>query len=252
MAQSTETLLKMVQDIAREMSSFVPNSISDTKEAYDIAALIQETYNDLVAMGRIPKAETQFRLVASGDNDLPCKMTIPGGVSNLYNVYYNKKTSVSDPDAFREVHFRTPREFMKTLEGRDSTDTNVTVMSDADVSFNIYTNKHPSIYTTLNHEDVYFDAHYSSLDTTLQASKTRCYGEELATFTINDTFTPSINLDTARLLKAEAKSRCFSIIKQAPNQKIEVEANRQRVFSQLYSGKFPKDRQERVNYGRRR
>jgi len=250
MAQNRETLLEMVQDISREMSSFKPNNIND-QEARDIAETIKETYSDLASIGRIPKTDLQFRLVASGDADLPIKMTIPEGINDLYKLYYNKKETVSAPDAFRKVDYRTPTEFIELSFGRDSTSTDVEVVTDGDATFNVLTNRHPTYYTTWNQEDLYFDSYYSALDDTLQASKTRCYGKQLPTFTIEADFVPVMSIDTARMVKAEAKARCFAIIKQVPNQKIELEANRLRVFSQRHKGIFPEDRQHNVNYGRK-
>mgnify|MGYP000149502562 CR=1 FL=1 len=51
----------------------------------------------------------------------------------------------------------------------------------------------PSFYTSFDDEHIVMDSYKSSVETTLQNSKTQAYGVVYPTFTISDTFTPDLD-----------------------------------------------------------
>lgn len=251
MATTKKTLLVMVQDILRDMSSRSVNSINDSSEAIGVANILRDVYIELVTQGKIPATETFVQLQASGSISYPCKMTLPDGVIDLREVAYNKKLTASAADAYSTIEYLEPYAFVRRLDSRDSTDSTVTQMTDGAVTFNLYTNKHPTFYTLWDQTTLYFDSYYSTLDSTLQASKSRAHVLQIPTFTIDDNFIPTIALDTQQLLIAEARARCFAWIKQIPDAKAEYEASRNRSLSRGYKGQVKRDNMQHINYGRR-
>jgi hypothetical protein len=80
-----------------------------------------------------------------------------------------------------------------------------------------YTDRKPKYYTTLEGDQVLFDAYDSSVDNTLQQSKTLCTGSKVPTFTMSDTFIPDLSPRQFQLLLNEAKDQAFIELKQQQN-----------------------------------
>ena len=94
-------------------------------------------------------------------------------------------------------------------------------------TFYYKTQSQPCYCTVLNDYYVIFDSYDSTQDSTLQASKTMCYGEIIPYWTMTDTFIPNIDDNQVPLLLNEAKSLAFFELKQTSHSKAEQEARRQ-------------------------
>jgi len=94
------------------------------------------------------------------------------------------------------------------------------------------------------------DAWKSSLESTLQESKTRAMGVTYPTFSISDSYTPDLDSSMFPYLIREATSRCISIYKGGPDQKVEQAARRQKVHVQNDKYRLEAPSKKR-NYGRR-
>jgi hypothetical protein len=71
-----------------------------------------------------------------------------------------------------------------------------------------------------------FDSYDSTVDSTLQQSKTLCYGLKDYTWTETDTFVPPLDAEQFPLLLNEAISLAWSELKQAQHAKAESMARR--------------------------
>jgi hypothetical protein len=251
MAVQRQTLLSLVKDIAREMHSHIPSSVTDNQEATDIAHIIKETYYDMVALHKIPRSHKVIKLDASGDSAKPCLMTLPEDIEEIFSVNYDNKKVITDKVLMREVTYKSPTEFVDYVNGRDSTASNITIQVHNELSINVYSDQHPNCWTTFNDGSILFDGYFSTLDTTLQASKTQVFVHEADEFLIEDTYVPAVNLDSMRELKAEAKAMCFSIVKKEPNATAEINARRHRALGQGYRGVTERSASDRVDYGKR-
>jgi len=128
-----------------------------------------------------------------------------------------------------DVIYKTPEEFLAIVDVRHSDAANVLVVSDAiGVSMNILTDVPPTYYTSFDDEYVVFDSYDSTVDVTLQSSKSQCHGKITPVFTIADSFIPDLPSQMFSYLLNEAKSTAFLILKQAPNQKAEQHSVSQR------------------------
>lgn len=227
------------------MDSEEVNSISDSVEATQIASVVEDTYYNIVSTRVIPEHKKLITLTALSNSAKPTHFTYPTNTKEVERLFYN--TSTDGSYNYTEVYFLEPVEFLRRLP---STVTSTTkLVTHDDYRLIITTNRMPRYYTSFDDDSIVMDSHDSSIDTTLQASKTRAYGTVYPTFTISDTFVPDLDRTLMPLLLAEAKSTCFSLFKSGPDLKVEQSARRLKstMFNDMY-----KTRQEnkRPKYGR--
>lgn len=234
------TLLSMVQSILSDMDSEPVNSIFDTEEAQQCASVIKDTYFNIVAARETPENDRLLKLTALSDVTKPVVMKYPDNLKEIRLFEYDGK----------EVYWKDPVKFLDSLPNAGDAD----VISYADpvsgISLTARSDKNPRYYTSFDNEYIVCDSYDSAVDTTLQESKTRCWGTMYPTFTLADTFTPDLNEVVFPYLLAEAKSVCFSIFKSGSDPKIE-QASR-RLKSGIQNDRFKTKRENTRNfYGRR-
>ena len=228
------TLLEMVQDIMSDMDSDEINSINDTVEALQVAQIIKTTYYNIIDGKDFPFLYELFRLNASTNNLKPTHMTLPEDIIDLKTIKYNTRKSTDTKDKYVEIKYKDPQDFLYMLDQRDSSATEVTVVTDdSGISLNIYNDTCPKYFTSFNDETLVFDAYDKLVDTTLKSSKTQCHGKRSVTFTLLDTFTPDLPVQMFTYLLAESKSTAFVTLKQMANPKAEqVSTSQRRRMSQ--------------------
>lgn len=224
------TVLEMTQDILSDMDSDEVNSISDTIEAQQVAQILKTTYNEIIdGHDNWPHLNTLVQLEASGDNTKPTHMRMPTNLQHLNWIKYNKRKSGDTKDKYSNVCYMTPFDFMSYINQRNSADSTVTSVTDfSSVTLLIRNDHHPTYWTSFDDEYIVCDAHYSTLDDTLQTVKTQAEGPRDAVFTISDTFIPDLPAKAFSYLLAEAKSVAFNALKQSANAKEEQRSKRQR------------------------
>lgn len=244
------TLLEFVQEVARATKQNVPSTLSANEFAEDVAYLTRNMYYDMVNLKRVPRASKVIELDASGTSTYPTIMTMPDAGVDLLKISYNKKTSVSARNSFSPVYYRTPQEFLDMTNSRDSTSSNVTVMTWEGIDYNIKSDTHPSYFTTLDHDTLIFDSHYSTLDTTLMSSKTQVHVGYVEEFSITDATVIPVNLEVERELLAKVIAMTYSEILSAPSPSSERRARKLSVFGQGTRGLVQGSYEDRVNNGR--
>jgi hypothetical protein len=223
------TLLEIVQSILSDMDSEEVNSIDDTLEALQVASIVKDTYNAMVVAKEIPEHRGLLKLTALGDSDYPTHFEYPTDTSQFESIWYNVSTSGSVE--YREIKFLEPLDF---LEATDNNDDNTTQVLDKNGGTTLFirNDRMPNYYTSFDDHYIVMDSHDNTIDTTLQASKTRAYGISYPSFSIEDTFTPDLDAEMFPLLLAESKSACFSLLKVQPDPKVEQRARRLRSYLQ--------------------
>lgn len=247
----TMTILDMTQDILSDMNSDEVNSINDTAESLEVAQIIKTTYFNIIDGKHWPWLKELFILTASGITARPTHMQIPSDIVEVEFVKYNVRKSTDTRDYYKTLKYKTPEEFLSMCEVRNSSDTNITIVTDNSGTFlNIFTNKAPEYYTSFDDSYIVFDSYDADLESTLQASKTQCYGTRYPTWTMSDTFEPDLPVQMFSYLLAEAKATCFSTIKQMTNQKAEQHSISQRRRMSQDAWKLTKGIKY-PNYGRK-
>jgi len=238
-----KTLLELVQSILSDMDSEPVNSISDSIEAEQIASVVEDTYFNFVSSREIPEHRRLIKITALSDNTKPTHFKYVG--RQLYWIRYN--IDENSQTNYREIKYMDPGSFAT----RNLDTSNVTTVYDVSASTNllILNDRMPSLYTSFDDEHIVMDAFKSSVESTLQTTKTQAYGIVTPTFSLSDTFEPDIDEDLIPYLLAEAKSACFSLFKSGSDPKVEQSARRLKSF--VTTGLY-RTKQENVrnNYGR--
>lgn len=223
------TLLEMVQDIANDLNTEEVNSISDTVEAAQIAQVIRTTYYEFITNKQLPAFKKLTKLVNLSDVTKPNYLRIPENVRKVEFVNFNKKLLSTDKDMFEELEYVYPDEFIRRVNGRDSTDDNIVRVEDFDgVPLLIMNDKAPDFYTSFDDEYVVFDSYVEDIGSTLLESYSQAQVLYTPSWTVDDDFVPDLPVEAFPGLLAEAKSTAFLVIKQMANEKAEQQSKRQR------------------------
>ena len=216
------TLLEMTQDILSDMDSDEVNSINDSVESLQVAQILKSTYYNIIDGRDYDFLYELFQLNASVDNNKPTHMKLPDTIIDLKYIKYNTRKATDTKDKYVKIQYLMPEDFMNIVDRRDSSKSNVTVVTDSTgISINVVNDKAPEYFTSFDDENLVFDSYDSGIDTTLQANKTQSLGKRSVTFTISDNFTPDLPVQMFTYLLAEAKSNAFATLKQLPNTKAE-------------------------------
>lgn len=230
---SKMTLLEMVQDILSDMSSDEVNSIGDTTESLQVANIVRSKYRDIISRIHIPEHEQLFQLVPSNDALKPTLMYIPTEVNRVDSIKY-LDTSTTD-QGYTYITILPIDQFLDMNNTMDTslatvgtfTFTNDTNSYPSSYTFSFDTDRQPTYCTIIGNYYVLFDAYNSTVETTLQASKTQCFGQVTPTFLMQDSYIPQLDDKEFSLLLNEAKAWAFYTLKQTPHAKAEQEAKRQ-------------------------
>lgn len=253
------TLLELTQNILSSLDGDEVNSITDTTESLQVVKCIETTYWDIISRGEFPRNFTFFSLTPSGDPLKPTLMYLPDTQLTLSWVRYNRELPVDPSPNFSNVEFQDLDTFLQRMYALDSTDTAVTEYdhqfpNGATMTFLSRNDRHPTYYTTPDDQSVIFDSYDNTVDTTLQESKTMCYGEKLPTFTETDNFVADLPAKQFSLLLNEAKALAWAELKQAQNAKAEQRARKGWISSQKSKRNIdnPRNELDRLpNYGRK-
>lgn len=230
----TYTLLEIVQKILSDMDSEEVNSIDDTSESLQIASIVEDTFYNIVYNRLIPEHQQTLKLVSLSDSAKPTHFYYPDNVYNVTMVEYD--TSSDSSFSYSEVHFLHPKDFLDRTGKVTSDYVNVTDPVSG-TNLRIVNNRMPKFYTTFDDDYIVMDSYDSTIDSVLQSSKTRVMGTKVPTFSITNSFVPDIDHNYFPLLINESKSVAMSILKGAPDPKVEQAARRQRsrIQNDLYN-----------------
>lgn len=238
------TLLEMVQSILNDMDSEHVNSISDTVEAQQIASVVEDTYYNIISARDIPEHNKLLSLTAMSDSTKPTHFRYPTNTKVIKRIDYNVGTVAEK--SFKEIFWVDPVTFLDRMDE----DGLLVETYDGNIDIFVSTNYAPTYYTSFDDNFIIMDSYDSSVESTLQSSKTRAFGSVYPTFSQIDDFEPDLDENMLPLLLAEAKSTCFSLFKGGSDPKIEQAARRLKSYVQndMYKTQRPN---KRPNYGRK-
>lgn len=286
------TLIEMVQGILSAMDSDNVNSINDTVEAQQVANIVKFCYNDITSQVELPDEYTLLQLNASGDATKPCVMTIPQGYANIEWVRYNKQgsgapaPSVGDgswttPDGlviyfgtaearfgssstggnyqqYREIKYLKREDFLNEIQNFVNDQPNIVTYTINEHGTNIpllcRNDKQPDYWTVFDNRTIVFDSYAASVETTLQTSKTMCYGKKVPTFYMLDGWTIDLDDKYTSYLFNEAKATAFVELKQQANPRAEKAARIAKIKTQKNKKAAPygePGHDDSPDYGRR-
>jgi hypothetical protein len=136
-------------------------------------------------------------------------------------------TPIAVPLFYQDVQICTNDDFIDMINKFSPDDGDVYGYTFQGMNLRYKNDKKPQYCTIVQDYTVLFDSYDRIVDSTLQSSKTECYGQIVPAFKLVDDFIPDISDDVFPLLLNEAKSLAFYELKQTMHQKAEQEAKRQ-------------------------
>lgn len=250
------TYLEIVDSIHQDLNG--PNNqeiiytLHQTQLSSMITRVVKEVYYHIIDGKDWPQLYQVFLLTARGAS-LPTHMQIPSNVMDFDYIKYNVRTATDTKDKYTDIKYLRPKEFMDVLDVRDSSSTDIDVITEtAGLKLNIFNDRAPQYWTSFDETDVVFDAYDSAVDATnLVDGKTQCRGKVYPTVTESNTFVFDLPVDAFSYFLAEAKSTCFALILKEGNPKAEQMSNTQRRRMSKQAWKNRNEMNTRYpNYGR--
>jgi hypothetical protein len=226
-----KSLLEIVQDILSDMGGDEVNSISDTVESSQVAQIVRTTYENMMANRNWPHQKKLAKLTASGNTALPTHMTMEDNVKEIISIKYNCIASGDTKKVYRDVRYVEPDDFLRIVYNRDNTASNVdTIVDPTGAELFIKNDSYPTYLTSFDDVTIVFDSYDSSVESTLQQSKTQVLAYIIPSWTHVDGFTPDLPAEAFPALIEESKNRAFQKIAQRVDQTAAIESRRQQAW----------------------
>lgn len=247
------TLLDLVQDLLSASSGDTVNSIFDTAEAEQVARIVGDCYKVLRVRLSIPEVYGLFELEASGTSTKPVYMTRPSTFQTIDWVRYDAKEAISDPSEYQNVECITLEEFLSRSNDLDPTqdfvDSGTYSVNNASVELRYRNDEAPSYFAFLSPTELVFNSYDSTVDTTLQKTKTLCYGRKSQAFSLEDTWEIPFDEAGVALLTQDSKTQLGAELHQMENA---LSAKKARVVMSLIEQPYRIDPYPApYNYGRK-
>ena len=209
-----KTLLSIVQGLLSDIDGDEVNAISDTTESLQVAQVVQSVYEDLMTRKYQPHLKSLFAL-DSTTSTTPTHMRMPENVMEVNIINYDKKNSIQTDPKVQEVFYKEPIDFLIYINGRNSDNSDVDLVTDfGGTNIKIINDTAPTYWTSFDDEYIVFDSYDSDVDSNLQNSKSQLVGYKEPSLSIDDATIPDMPAEGFPLLISEAKKQCLADIKQ--------------------------------------
>lgn len=227
-----QTLLEMVQKIEESIQGQEINSISDTREALQIANIIKDSYYYLLRVRQIEPKNNLFSFHSLSDLTKPVYLKILDVVTEFDMFkYFDKKD-----ERYIDLQYVEPQEFIERSLTLNPKEDNVERIQDfSGIYFNIKNDKHPQYYTIFDDEHIVLDSYDKSVEDTIQESNVIAVGVKLPPFELEDTFIPDLAPQHFGLLFSKAKVKATYELDSTINQIEQDDMRKQLITADRYS-----------------
>lgn len=193
----------MVQRVLESVDGQMVESISDTREAMQVANIIKECYEHLLYTRDIKAKSNLVQLHSMSDTTHPTLFTINNDIEQITLFKYFDKSN----DRYVDLTWMDPEQFVDMCLDRNPTKDNVMSVKDdaSGVRYNVYTDRCPQYFTSFDDLHIVCDAFNSQDSHTLLEEYTTVYGYKQPEFKLEDTFVPDLAPQHFSLLLSEAK-----------------------------------------------
>ena len=241
----------MTQKVLSSIDGDEVNSIFDTVEAEQVADIIERSYWTLVDNKFIPEHQTLLNLSSPSDSSRPTHLKLPTGVDKICWVRYNTIKDGAVDLNYYKIPYVSPEAFLQASFSLTSSESEVLEIDENGTTILVRNDQAPTHWTSFDDEYMIFNSYDSTVDSTLQVSKTMVFGSVEPVWTKGDTFTPDMDGNLFTALLNDAISMAHLELKQQAHSKAEKNARASRAKSQRYKRNFEEARdQSYPNYGR--
>ncbi len=224
------TLLELTQAVLSSMDSDEINSINDTVESQQVVEVIKTVYDDIISRSDLTTNKTIFNLTASTNPLQPIVMSKPEDIERIEWIKYDTRALGDTTPNWTNLTYLPPVDFIDYMHSGNLEGTEIETFEYTNgafvMTFTFRNDTAPHYYTSFDDNSIFFDSYDSEIDTTLQSSKSLCYGLKVTAFEKTDDFTPELQPQQFALLLHESKSLAWAELKQAGHEKAEQSARR--------------------------
>lgn len=225
------TLLEMVQDILSDMVSDEVNDIDDTIESQAVANILKSTYLTMLANRNWPHTRRLLQLEGLGDVNRPNYLRLPTRLKEVVEIKYDVRKQGDLDQLYRTIKYLQPDEFLKLIEHRKESDPRFVKITDfGGAPLLIQNDKAPEYYTSFDDVHIVCDSYDGTVSSTLMQSANTCLAYITPEWDRSNDAIPDLPIDAFPGYLAEAKSACFYNLKQMTNERLELEARRQKIW----------------------
>lgn len=222
------TLLELVQDILSNIDGDEVNSITDTFESEQVATILKNTFIAMSSNRDWPTHSDIIQIPSYGDVTKPTHMKLPDGVKRIKSLMYDKADLNDTRTMYREVKYISPDAFLRKTNLENSDLDEVDVVTDpSGVKLLIRNDTHPTYYTSFDDRTLVFNSYNSSVDSSLQESKTQALVDIMPVWQTSDDFIVDLPDVAFSAFFNEALSAASLRLRQTVDMKAEQEAKRQ-------------------------
>lgn len=219
-----KSLLGLTQDILNDLDADEVNSIDDTVESQQVANIVRQTYESMIANRNWPHLRKLITLDSSLNLARPTYFRIPENMKEMEIFRYDKH-KLDGINRYEDIKFLYPDQFLQYVSGRNSTNEHtLTVLDPSGIKLFILNNVAPTYWTSFDDDYIICDSYDAVVDDTLQSSKTQVVAYLEPEWVHEDDAVPNLPSEAFTALLEDAKSTAFLVIKQSVNQKAESKA----------------------------
>ena len=197
------TLLEMVQRILEYTDGQVVQSITDTREAMQVANCVKESYEHLLYTRDIKAKADLIQMHSMSDTTQPTVFHINEDLEQISLFKYYDKHN----ERYVTLTWMEPECFIYLCLHIDHRKDNVITITEptSGVKYNVYNDRVATYYTSFNDKDIVCDAWNSEDSSTMMEEYTVVYGYKQPEFKLEDTFVPDLAPQHFSLLLSTAK-----------------------------------------------
>ena len=166
------------------------STIDDGIESQQVASIAEKVFydlnNDIFGSNHL---ESLVQLEALADSTKPNYLRLPDEASSIKHdaVMYDISSDVANIE-MKEIEYLTPLDFLELIGKKKASTTNQIVTDFGGYRMTIDNDAAPQYYTSFNDEHLVFDSFDSTVDSTLQSSKSGVITQLQRSFTQSDTY----------------------------------------------------------------
>jgi len=191
----SRTLLYTVQRVLEKLNLDVVDSINDTQDAILIAREAEDTFFDLVSRNEWPERYDLLEVESYSDVNLPTALRLPKNVLRIESLRYDisDPLEVDTPKVIQNLTQVTTEEFLERTYSRNTELDNVVEANYKDIPLFLLNDHYPQYFTTFDNEILILDSWDSSVESTLQGSKTVANGSKTEIWLHEDEYVVPVN-----------------------------------------------------------